>query len=114
MRHVLIALFWAALLITLYMTLRPVTVVVPGSDKTQHAITFGTLMLLYGVAYVGRPLIIGAMTLGFLGGLIEIVQPCFGRSQDVRDWIADLVGILVVSATLWIFRASRRGRGQAG
>ena len=27
------------------------------------------------------------------GGLIEIIQPSFGRSADMHDWIADIAGV---------------------
>ncbi len=109
MRPLFLALFWTALAVTLYFTLRPITVPVPGSDKTQHAVTFGVLMALAIGAYPRSSWLAWALLLSFVGGAIEVVQPFFGRSQDVRDWIADMIGIAVALAlaaglSAWIRR----------
>ncbi|HEV2567053.1 VanZ family protein [Sphingomonas sp.] len=114
MRTLFIALFWFAVLATLYVTLRPITVTVPGSDKTQHAITFGVLMGLAGLAYARTHLLKLAVALSAFGALIELVQPYFGRSRDVRDWIADSIGIAVVLVLLWAWRRWTSVRPQRG
>nr|WP_302477393.1 VanZ family protein [Sphingomonas sp. ID1715] len=97
-------MFWSVVLATLYATLRPLLVHVPVSDKTQHAVTFGVLMLLAGSAYPRVRLGWLAAALAVFGALIEILQPYFHRDRDVHDWIADCIGILIVVALLWLLR----------
>jgi VanZ family protein len=100
-------LFWLALAATLYLTLRTVTWTAPGSDKTQHAITFGVLMLLASAAYPRARSSALAVSLSALGAAIELVQPFFGRSDDVRDWLADTLGIGVALLIVLAVRALR-------
>ena len=47
----------------------------PGSDKTQHAMTFGALMLLAVSAYPKARLIFLGFALSAFGAAIEFVQP---------------------------------------
>jgi VanZ family protein len=103
--------FWSAVIITFYMTLRPITVLVPGSDKTQHAVTFGALMLIAVAAYPRSGLILLAVALSSFGATIELVQPLFGRSRDVWDWVADSMGVFVVLLPIVLVRAAR-AKGQ--
>jgi VanZ family protein len=112
-RLLLHVLFWCAVAVTLYMTLRPITVFVPGSDKTQHAMTFGVLMALAAAAYPGTRLILLGVALSAFGAAIELIQPYFGRSRDVWDWVADSAGIIVVLALAAAIRAAlaKRQRG---
>lgn len=103
-------LFWLAVAATLFATLRTITHTVPGSDKTQHAVTFGTLMLLAACAYPRvRPGQL-ALALSALGAAIELIQPWFGRSDDVRDWLADSLGIGGVLVAVIAFRAVQARR----
>ena len=63
-----------------------------GSDKVVHLIAFAALA--FPLARTGRfglvPVLIGASA---FGGLIELIQPSFGRSADMQDWIADIAGV---------------------
>ena len=63
-----------------------------GSDKVVHLIAFAALA--FPLARTGRiglvPVFIGAST---FGSLIELIQPTFGRSADMQDWIADVAGV---------------------
>ena len=102
------SLFWAAIAVTLFMTLRTITVMVPGSDKTHHAITFGVLMLLAAAAYPRQRLGALAVSLSGFGAAIELIQPWFGRSDDIRDWVADTIGIGVAVLLVLAFRAFRK------
>lgn len=116
MRSFLIALFWLAIAATLYFTLRPPTVIVPFSDKAQHAATFGGLIVLGMLAYPRISLLRIVVALSALGALIEIIQPYFGRDRDLKDWIADTAGILLVLAAFGAARLlwRQRGDGQRG
>ena len=107
MNRLLLFAFWAAVAATLYFTLRPVTVIVPGSDKTQHAVTFLMLTLIAASAYRRMSLLWLAVALSAFGAAIEIVQPFFGRGRDIKDWIADTIGILVALGLVWLVRRLR-------
>ena len=64
-----------------------------GSDKSIHLVAFAALVFpfartrRFGLTW---PLIGGS----FFGGLIEVIQPLFGRSADMYDWIADILGVI--------------------
>lgn len=104
MQRILQIAFWSAVALTLYFCLKHVTVVVPASDKTQHALTFGALTLLAAAAYPHRAIWLEAAALSGFGAFIEFIQPYFGRDRDVRDWIADTIGIIVALALVAIAR----------
>ena len=63
-----------------------------GNDKVVHLIAFAALA--FPLARTGRfgliPVFVGASV---FGGLIELIQPSFGRSADMQDWIADIAGV---------------------
>ena len=98
MQRILQLAFWLAVTLTVYFCLRHVDIVLPISDKKQHAFTFGALTLLAAAAYPYRNVFAEAVALSGLGALIEFIQPYFGRDKDVKDWIADTIGILVALA----------------
>jgi VanZ family protein len=66
-----------------------------GTDKLVHLAAFGLLVLPAALSrrvplallFVG--LFVGAAA---FGGVIELIQPHFGRSADVNDWVADMAG----------------------
>ena len=96
--------FWFAVAATLFFALRKVTVVIPASDKSQHAVTFAVLTGLAAMAYPRARLWAAAFALSGFGALIEFLQPYFERDRDYRDWIADTVGILVAFAIVFAAR----------
>lgn len=63
-------------------------------DKVAHFIAFTALA--FPLARTGRfnllLLFIGAST---FGGIIELLQPNFGRNANINDWIADIAGGLM-------------------
>jgi len=63
-----------------------------GTDKLVHLIAFAALA--FPLARTGRigliPVFVGASV---FGGIIEVLQPSFGRSADTQDWIADIAGV---------------------
>lgn len=96
-------------LVILWGTLKP-----PGSgegslplgDKQIHALAFALLVLPLSLA---TPRLIPKIALAALvfGGLIEFIQPGFGRSGEWGDLLADAVGIVVgVLPGLWQKRRS--------
>lgn len=104
MQRILQLAFWLAVALTLYLCLRHVDVALPVSDKKQHAFTFGGLTLLAAAAYPYRNVLAEAFALSGFGALIEFIQPYFGRDKDVKDWIADTIGILIALAVVLIVR----------
>ena len=80
-----------------------------GSDKMVHLIAFAALA--FPLARTGRigliPVFIGA---GAFGGLIELIQPSFGRSADMQDWLADIAGVGLGIVLALLYRRLRKHR----
>jgi len=80
-----------------------------GTDKIVHLIAFAALA--FPLARTGRigliPVFVGASV---FGGLIELVQPSFGRSADIQDWIADIVGVGLGIVLALLYRRLRKHR----
>ena len=80
-----------------------------GSDKVVHLIAFAALA--FPLARTGRfglaPVFLGASA---YGGIIELIQPSFGRSADMQDWIADIVGVGLGIVLALIYRRLRKHR----
>ena len=80
-----------------------------GSDKFVHLIAFAALA--FPLARTGRfgliPVFVGASV---FGGLIELIQPSFGRSADMQDWIADIAGVGFGIVLALLYRRLRKHR----
>ena len=80
-----------------------------GTGKLVHLIAFAALA--FPLARTGRfgliPVFVGASV---FGGLIEVIQPSFGRSADVQDWIADIVGVALGIVLALLYRRLRKHR----
>jgi VanZ family protein len=93
---------WTLLVLTLTSIPHPNVPAVPGGDKAAHAIMYGILGGLAAYALVGvrRPVLAHALaTLGIaaLAALDEWHQRFIpGRSADVADWTADVLGAVLV------------------
>jgi hypothetical protein len=111
------ALFWIACAAVAVLALMPSeqlpTTLFSWWDKLQHALAFGTLALLGGLAY--SPLRAAAGVLVF-GVAIEIVQEASGwRHGDVLDALADGVGVAAgLAGAMWLSRRSPRPAGGDG
>ncbi len=70
---------------------------VPGSDKLHHALAFAALAFPLPFA---RPRLVVAVILSVsaYGGVIELLQPAFGRSADWADFLADIIGAIIGGA----------------
>ena len=64
---------------------------VPGSDKTYHLLAF--MALAFPLPFA-RPRLVWPVILGVsaYGGIIELIQPVFGRGAEWSDFIADVIG----------------------
>jgi|TARA_B110000908_G_scaffold172446_1_gene239880 VanZ family protein len=80
-----------------------------GIDKLVHLIAFAAMA--FPLARTGRiglvPVFVGASA---FGGLIELIQPSFGRSADMQDWIADIVGVGLGIVLALLYRRLRQHR----
>ena len=80
-----------------------------GTDKVVHLIAFAALA--FPLARTGRfgllPVFVGASA---FGGLIEVIQPSFGRSADMQDWIADIAGVGLGIVLAVLYRRLRKHR----
>lgn len=116
-RLLLIAAFWAAMVLVGALSLVPATEL-PAQvfsiwDKAQHAGGFLLLALLGGLAY---PTSRGKVLIGLLvyGALIEVAQSATGwRNGDLFDLLADAVGVWLGALLLAIpLSWSHRSRPQ--
>jgi membrane associated rhomboid family serine protease len=64
------------------------------SDKTYHAIAFAGLVFPSAVFYARSLIWMVPVALVF-GGVLELIQPYFGRQAEATDFIADAMGIAV-------------------
>jgi len=80
-------------------------------DKVEHVLAYGAVAIFFTLSVPNRApfpvLLVGLLTLAAIGVVDEVTQPLFGRSADVRDYVADLVGI---SLGFLIFLVKRRLR----
>ena len=80
-----------------------------GSDKVVHLIAFAALA--FPLARTGRfGLIPIFITTSAYGGIIEVLQPSFGRSADMQDWIADITGVALGMMLALLYRRLRKHR----
>ena len=80
-----------------------------GSDKVVHLIAFAALA--FPLARTGRfGLIAVFVGASVFGGLIEVIQPSFGRSADIQDWIADIAGVGLGIVLALLYRRLRKHR----
>ena len=70
--------------------------VLEGSDKLVHFLAFGALVfpLAYTGSFESTSILILASA---YGAIIELSQPTFNRNADLSDWIADTLGVILIS-----------------
>ncbi|MCC5970117.1 MAG: hypothetical protein JJU15_09215 [Pararhodobacter sp.] len=81
-----------------FLTLAPVSSEgVPGSDKLHHVLAFAALAFPIPFA---RPRLAIPVALGVIayGGVIELIQPYFGRQAEWADFLADIFGAVLGAA----------------
>lgn len=80
-----------------------------GIDKVVHLLAFAALAFpLARTRRVGLvSVFIGAST---FGGVIEVLQPWFGRSADMQDWVADIFGATLGIMLALLYRRLRKRR----
>ena len=107
-------LFWLALIFAVVMAELPKPPHLPIDrlgDKLTHMLAFATLAAFAALGFPTADRWRIAERLSFLGALIEVVQsiPALQRDCDIRDWIADTLAIVVVTAVMgWLLDRLRR------
>lgn len=78
-----------------------------GWDKFQHYLAYMVMGLLLIRAAYGMPL---ALIIGAAYAASDEYHQSFvpGRNMDVRDWLADVAGLLVALAVVYLYRRYRR------
>jgi hypothetical protein len=105
-------LFWLALIFAVTMAVLPKPPKLPidsYGDKFAHILAFATLAGLGGLGFGAERRWRLAERLSFTGAMIEVVQaiPALNRDCDIRDWIADTLAVVVVTAVLaWLLPRS--------
>ena len=109
-------LFWLALFFAVVMADLPKPPKLPTDafgDKFAHMLAFATLTALAALGFPEALRWRVAERLSFVGALIEVSQsiPALHRDCDIRDWIADTLAIVVVTAVMGLLLARLRGDG---
>ena len=73
---------------------------VAGSDKADHLLAYAVLSLFVTLGFSharSRPIAWIALALACVayGGLVELVQPSFGRFAEWKDLLADAIGSIL-------------------
>lgn len=90
-------LIWAAIIIVLTTIPVPQSVSVPGGDKTAHLVMYGVLGFLsmraaWRAQAPSRSILLVILAIAAFGAFNEIYQGWVGRTPDLLDWFADIVG----------------------
>jgi VanZ family protein len=75
-----------------------------GIDKVYHMVAFAALIFPTAMLRPKRCLAAGCLAILY-GGMIEVIQPAFGRSADMSDLLADVLG---VATGIFLGLAARR------
>lgn len=91
--------------------------IVPNGDKWGHFLAYSAVGFCFFLSFL-RPEgsnIAGALAAvlcsGLLGGLIELVQPFFGRSMEGLDLVCDIAGAILgagAGESLWLGLKKRK------
>lgn len=102
------ALFWLTLGVVSFLLLiemQPSEVGWPYFDKVVHTCMFLTLGILGYIAYTKHQLAIW-IGLAFYGVVTECLQSAYTETRlgSIHDWFADVTGILLSIAIIFIFK----------
>jgi VanZ family protein len=80
-----------------------------GIDKVYHMVAFAALIFPTAMLRPKRCLAAGFLAILY-GGMIEVIQPTFGRSADMSDLLADVLGVAI---GIFLGLAARRILGKS-
>ncbi len=123
MRWMIVSLYAAALVVVTLVPWDDPDPLISRSDALLHVAAWTVLAFLTAVAWAKSRPPIGAAALAALaavcfGALIEALQPLTGRSAEVQDLAADVLGAILGATTAaiaaWSGRRLARRRGDPG
>ncbi|WP_226017156.1 hypothetical protein [Novosphingobium sp. FKTRR1] len=111
-RLIVLPLFWVVLAMVVMMALSPHPPRFPldrYGDKVEHMSAFFALAVLAAAAWPRAPLWQLLVALSLVGALIEVIQaiPALHRTCDVRDWVADMVALVLALGTMALWQNVR-------
>ena len=111
LRRAVLAVSFVLAVVTCYLTLltKPDLSGQQQFDKLYHFLAFAALVLPSAL-FDRRDMLWIAVSALALGAIIEVIQPSFGRSADMQDWIADIAGVALGIALALLYRRLRRHR----
>ena len=77
------------------------------NDKLGHFITFYSLALIVLISFPRTSILILVTCLVMAGFLLELSQPYFGRSSDMKDAAANMIGITAAWIPIGISKLRR-------
>jgi len=79
-----------------------------GLDKLEHIAAYGAITLLFVYSLRTSPTLFTSLFLSIgilgIGSLDEITQPLCNRTASFTDWLANIVGILIVLVSSVLFK----------
>jgi VanZ family protein len=84
---------------------------VNGLDKIEHVLSYGVITFLLVLSLKSFSLLsalIFFIAISTFSGVDELTQPFVNRTADPIDWLADIIGIVVVLFSFLYFTSSRR------
>ncbi|HUF27676.1 MAG TPA: VanZ family protein [Gemmatimonadaceae bacterium] len=90
-------LVWAAIILVLTTIPVPQAVSVPGGDKTAHVLMYAVLGFLtmraaWRAHAPSRSILLVVLAIAAFGAFNEVWQGFVGRTPELLDWFADVVG----------------------
>ncbi len=112
----LLALYWTLCVLATHVQVPSAAEPLMIADKAIHATMYAILAMLLGIR-LGRggraPAVVfglGLFILAVYGAADEMTQPAFGRTCDLFDWFADLVGAGLGLGAYWVWPSTKWGR----
>lgn len=99
------ALFALAISVAMLLPLSGLPQAWPGADKVQHFVAFLVLTVPICARHPRAALWL-VPAAAVLGGAIEVIQPLTGRTRELADFVADVLGALAGAwlGRRWAFR----------
>ncbi|NVL90271.1 MAG: VanZ family protein [Desulfobacterales bacterium] len=85
---------------------------VSGPDKLAHALAYGEITILFILSVRTSLILLSSSLLFFvilgIGAIDELTQPLVHRTASLTDWLANVMGIVIVLLCLVWFKNSKR------
>ena len=77
----------------------------PGNDKLHHFVAYAALAFPFCAARPRVAIWMVPLAIAY-GGIIELIQPYFGRHADWGDFLANSTGALIGALMAWVAHRS--------